>query len=307
MHRTIAVLIAFAINSPLLAWNKAGHMVSGAIAYAVLKQENPEALAKVVQLLKAHPQFAEHWSKRLDDAPDGDRDLMLFMLAARWPDDIRDKAEYHHSRWHYINMPFKPDGQPDAIVPLPPDADNIVRAFEQNLAIVASATASDDEKATSLCWVFHLVGDGHQPLHSVSLYTTDFPRGDRGGNSLNIRVKDTSASVINLHKFWDDLIIGSENPRGARNKAIELRLRKEFTRDLLTELQEKKFENWVKLESFKLAKEIAYRNGKVAGSTNPASPLVLPEGYIAEAKAVAERRIALAGYRLSDLLIQTLK
>ncbi len=76
---------------------------------------------------------------------------------------------------------------------------------------------------------------------------------------------------------------------------------------MLTELQEKKFENWAKLESFKLAKEIAYRNGQVAGSTNPANPLVLPEGYIAEAKAVAERRIVLAGYRLSDLLVQTLK
>ena len=68
MYRTIAVLIALTIQSPLFAWNKAGHMVSGAIAYAVLKQDNQEVLANALQLLKAHPQFAEHWSKRLDDA-----------------------------------------------------------------------------------------------------------------------------------------------------------------------------------------------------------------------------------------------
>jgi S1/P1 Nuclease len=307
MRHLIAVVVAFSIANTASAWNKAGHMVSGAIAYAALKQDNSEVHAKVVQLLKAHPQFADHWSKRLEDAPDGDRDLMLFMLAARWPDDIRDNADYHHSRWHYINMPFKPDGQPDSVVTLPPDPDNIVRAFEQNLAIVASATASDDQKATSLCWIFHLIGDGHQPLHSVSLYTTDFPRGDRGGNSINIRVKSTSASVINLHKFWDDLIIGSENTRAVRNKATELRLRQEFAREQLTELQEKSFENWVKRESFKLAKEVVYRNGLIAGGPDPSQPLVLPEDYIPQAKAVGERRIVLAGYRLSEVLTQALK
>src|SRR5262245_9215564 len=135
MRHIIAALVALCFATVAFAWNKHGHMVSGAIANAVLKQECPEVHAKVVQLLKAHPQFADHWSKRLEDSPDGDRDLMLFMLAARWPDDIRDNADYHHSRWHYINMPYKPDGQPDSVVPLPPDPDNIVRAFEQNLAI----------------------------------------------------------------------------------------------------------------------------------------------------------------------------
>jgi hypothetical protein len=232
---------------------------------------------------------------------------MLFMLAARWPDDIRDDSTYHHSRWHYINVPIKPPGQPDWVRPPPPDADNILRAFEINRGIVADSSASDEQKAVALCWVFHLVGDGHQPLHAVSLFTTEFPSGDRGGNSFRIRVRPTSSSVINLHKFWDDLIIGSADPRGTRNRATELRLRPEFARHRLTELKEKRFEAWVTQESVQLAKNVVYRNGQLAGGNDLANAPTLPEDYIAQAKNVGERRIVLAGYRLADILIQAVK
>ena len=113
--------------------------------------------------------------------------------------------------------------------------------------------------------------------------------------------------MINLHKFWDDLVIGSENARSVRNRATELWLRKEFARDQLTELQDKKFEDWIKLESFKLAKEVAYRNGQFTGSPDASMAPALPDDYIPQAKAVGERRIVLAGYRIADVLVQALK
>jgi len=43
------------------------------------------------------------------------------------------------------------------------------------------------------------------------------------------------------------------------------------------------------------------------GNPDPTQAPVLPEGYTHQAKAVAERRIVLAGYRLADLLKQTMK
>jgi hypothetical protein len=116
-----------------------------------------------------------------------------------------------------------------------------------------------------------------------------------------IRAKP-GASVINLHKFWDDLIIGSENARGVRNRAVELRLRKDFARECLAELGDKRFENWVKLESFKVAKDVAYRNGQMTGSPDASKAPVLPDDYIPQAKVAAERRMVLAGYRLAELL-----
>jgi hypothetical protein len=48
---------------------------------------------------------------RLHDVPVADHGLVLFMQAARWADDIRtrDKAQ-NRPPWHYINLPFKPEG-----------------------------------------------------------------------------------------------------------------------------------------------------------------------------------------------------
>jgi hypothetical protein len=65
--------------------------------------------------LEKHPWYANQWQARLQDVPVVERDLVLFMQASRWADDIRtqDKAQSRPS-WHYINLPFKPEGQPQA-------------------------------------------------------------------------------------------------------------------------------------------------------------------------------------------------
>jgi hypothetical protein len=48
---------------------------------------------------------------------------------------------------------------------------------------------SDRERKTiSLAWLFHLVGDIHQPPHTTQLFTVEYPKGDRGGNEICVRV-----------------------------------------------------------------------------------------------------------------------
>jgi hypothetical protein len=61
----VGVLLVLVAVSSALAWNKAGHMVSGAIAYADLQQANPQTLARVIALLKTHPHFETKWAPRL--------------------------------------------------------------------------------------------------------------------------------------------------------------------------------------------------------------------------------------------------
>jgi hypothetical protein len=39
------------------------------------------------------------------------------------------------------------------------------------------------KRAIALCWVLHLVGDIHQPLHAAALFSKDSLKGDRGGNA----------------------------------------------------------------------------------------------------------------------------
>jgi S1/P1 Nuclease len=92
--------------------------------------------------------------------------MVLFMQAARWPDDIRMRdKQYHRALWHYINWPFKPDGQPGSVQIRDPEAVNILTAMAENESVVK--TANDAErKAFALAWLFHLVGDIH-PLHAA--------------------------------------------------------------------------------------------------------------------------------------------
>jgi len=227
------------------------------------------------------------------------------MLAARWSDDIRGDAAFHHSAWHYINLPYKPDGQPASVQTVDPPPENILRAYRTNLNILRS-TAPVSTKAVALCWIFHLIGDVHQPLHTVALFTTQFPppEGDRGGTRFSIRARE-GASTISLHTFWDDLILGSERFQSVRNTATALRVQPDHARAQLTELTETQCEEWAKQESFSLAKDQAYRNGQLRGSRDQQNGEVFPADYIATVKPLAERRIVLAGYRLADVLTQT--
>ena len=122
----LVALLALLVFSPLVgnasAWNIPGHMLSGIIAYQVLQQENPPTIEKVKAVLEKHPWYANQWQARLQDVPVADHDLVLFMQAARWADDIRsqDKAQ-NRPRWHYINLPFKPEGQPATVQVREPD------------------------------------------------------------------------------------------------------------------------------------------------------------------------------------------
>jgi len=166
------VLITLAVLPlPALAWNIPGHTISGIIAYQVLSQENPRTIEKVKVALEKHPWY--QWHARLQDVPVADRDMVLFMQAARWADDIRnqDKAQ-NRSSWHYINLPFKPDGQPADVQVREPEPVNILTAMAENESVVKNAI-DGVRKAIALAWLFHLVGDIHQPYtrRSYSLFS----------------------------------------------------------------------------------------------------------------------------------------
>ena len=140
-----AILIFTA--APALAYNKATHMISGAIAYHALRAESPQTPQKIVALLKQHPDQGKF---KLDAVADADRDVLLFMLASRWPDDIRGNRTYDHPAWHYVNFPFKLVGQPDAVHTKPPAAENILAALDQQ-ANVARGSGPAADKAVAVC------------------------------------------------------------------------------------------------------------------------------------------------------------
>ena len=91
------VLLAVALLPlPASAWNIPSHILSAIIAYQVLRQENPPTIEKVKAVLEKHPWYANQWQARLQDVSIADRDRVLFMQVARWPDDIRMRDRQHH-------------------------------------------------------------------------------------------------------------------------------------------------------------------------------------------------------------------
>jgi S1/P1 Nuclease len=157
-------------------------MLSGIIAHQILQQENPATIRTVRAVLEKHPWYANRWQARVQDVPPGDRGLVLFMQAARWPDELRVTDRQHHrGAWHYINWQFKPDGQPASVQIKEPEPVNILTAMAENESVVRNET-DPERKAIALSWLFHLVGDIHQPLHTAQLFTVEYPKGDRGGN-----------------------------------------------------------------------------------------------------------------------------
>ena len=54
-----------------------------------MQRENPSIITTVRSVLEKNPWYETRWKSQLNKLPEDERDEMLFMLAARWADDIR--------------------------------------------------------------------------------------------------------------------------------------------------------------------------------------------------------------------------
>ncbi len=91
-------------------------------------------------------------------------------------------------------------------------------ALEEASEALQKPNSTDAEKAVALCWVFHLVGDVHQPLHAVSVFSALYPEGDRGGTRFYVRVGPGSATV-SLHYLWDNALGQEQGVRAVWNRS----------------------------------------------------------------------------------------
>ncbi|HEY1707460.1 MAG TPA: S1/P1 nuclease [Rhizomicrobium sp.] len=294
----IALVIAASLCQPAFGWTRPGHMVTAAIAYDDLIRTDPNVIARVVTLIASHPDkgsFEVAVGRTTGDA----RARRIFLQMARWPDDIRGGV-FDHPTWHYAFRPVSdPRDPPPAAPPDRIDGDAI-EAFALNVREAGNENAPAAARAVALCWVFHLVGDIHQPLHNAQLFSKRFPTGDHGGGLQFVKDPETG-NPISLHWLWDDSVNRSDDPEVVLAKARELEAR--LPRASLTELKtdDGGFAHWARDESFPLAQTLAYRADEASGTT--AETVVAQKaGYLGDMKSATDRRVALAGYRLADVL-----
>lgn len=320
----------FLTQPVVLAWTSPGHIIVALIAY---DQMAPAMRTKAVEMLRAHPRFNDHFEsvmpREVSRGDNREKDEWIFAHAATWPDQVRDArggvnrqdvSQYNRSFWHFVNEPvFLNDAerrqlQGEIRVNVsrdpPQDSDdynmNIIQALKNSAHIVRDTSAPKEKRAVHLCWVLHLTGDAHQPLHSVALFTTHrFRRNDHGGNYLEIQ------HGWDLHGFWDEQISNDEAFETLRISATDL------DHDVKLQAAGKQAAGtldpgkWID-ESVVLAKQYAYTKEvlkKVADREGHShlGPLELPASYKSDAEDVAERRAMEAGYRLAKAIEQMLQ
>jgi hypothetical protein len=149
----------------------------------------------------------------------------------------------------------------------------------------------------ALSWIFHQAADIHQPLHAVARFSKALPAGDRGGNEVKLPDPQGRAEFrYNLHAYWDNALGRDEDPAAVERLADSLMA--EYPRaSLADEVAKSSITEWAE-------ESVAASVKTVYGSLDPniTDLPALPAGYETDARKVARRRAALAGYRLSDEL-----
>ncbi|HXJ23957.1 MAG TPA: S1/P1 nuclease [Polyangia bacterium] len=304
-------LMAVLVARTARAWDDFGHMVVAAAAY---KRLNATTKQNVARLLKLNPRYT-NW---IVGARKGDEDRMAFMRAATWADAIKNDPLYQddaqslpaagqnigyadtlrHAYWHYINQPFSPDHTALA----PAAAPNVATQIAVLRAALAAKSTSDDVKSYDLVWLLHLVGDVHQPLHTVARFDAADRAGDRGGNAVSV-TGNTQPPICDdprycpfgpprdLHAFYDTILgsgyaVGPPEEEAARLPAPDAKLA--AVRDEAV---------WLK-EGLDLSVGSVYVPPVGIGD----GPFTITPQYQKAAGTLGKQRMALAAARLANLL-----
>ncbi len=155
------------------AWGLTGHRVVGEIAQRHMSKSALKKLGKIM----------------------GKESLAV---AANWPDEMRSSGKWDHAAvWHYVSIS---DGGNYYLNKESEQEIDIVKAIENQMAILKNKNSTSQEKKVAVRWLTHLIGDIHQPLHVGRA-------ADKGGNDIKI---NWFGKETNLHKIWDSDIIDSQ-------------------------------------------------------------------------------------------------
>lgn len=108
-----------------------------------------------------------------------------FVEASVWPDDIKGYGATLFDNYHFLDRIYDPEG----LMPIMSE----VAKYNNSLNTIHWCTgvlkknrdAVSFERAIMARFLLHIVGDIHQPLHSVQMFnsTKALINGDQGGNT----------------------------------------------------------------------------------------------------------------------------
>ena len=227
-----------------------------------------------------------------------------WQASACWADDLK-ASETLENVLHFIDLPVIHGDVPN--VPNPINGTfTLPYALSCLTKTLSSSVATDLDKARAVRFVGHFVGDGHQPLHDASLFSTDFPapEGDVGGNLFKIQSLTLGGSTFTqLHALWDsgvglwagDLTRPLNATGFAYLSSTADSLQAAYPRSSFApQLAVTDFWSWSE-ESNALAASFVY-----TAPSKDEGPI--SQAYITAGQAMASSQVALAGYRLAQVL-----
>ncbi len=289
-------------------WDDVGHKTT---AYIAWQRMSPTAREAVIKILRSAPEDSDisAYYMQSGSQPDETSKLEYFMLMATWADIVRERAlenrykKYHKSNWHYDDTFWKQVGNKPEILTGFEEGGVAVKKIIEFDKVLRGSAESDKDKALAIAWIEHLVGDIHQPLHTSARVTDLEPKGDQGGNLFLLTPQGTPREKQqNLHWFWDS-IIGRNIPIKADTRGQEYItsvartvMKKYPYSSLAPAVKLGEYEEWRK-ESFALNPTEVFSPDLIRFQTPS-------EKYKKKAFRIAERQLALAGYRLGETLNQ---
>lgn len=207
------LIVAFPVN--LFAWGPDGHKIVARIA-----EKHLTAKARTAILSQ----------KLLEELPDGsancDSESIAEELAcvANWADTVRDNVFVRTTKWHFVNISLAdktykpeqdcPDNNEKGICGIKALA-ALIDFLESNQGSFSVGTFTPDaakfDRRIAMRFLVHIVGDLHQPLHTVK---------EGGGRNTPLVTfikfspclqmkngKCVKGGQPSLHKVWDSKII----------------------------------------------------------------------------------------------------
>ena len=307
MQRTLilAVFLAFlSVNTQ--AWDDVGHKIS---AYIAWQRMTPTTRENVVRILRSAPEdsMLGAYYQNYGATPEAQRKKEFFMFTATWADVVRDRVfenrykKYHKSNWHYDDTFWRQTGNgAEPLSGFEEGGQAVPRLVEFDKTIRDSG-ASDKEKAIAIAWIMHLIGDLHQPLHTSARVTDLEPKGDQGGNLFHLTPQGTPRErQTNLHWFWDSIVVRHAPPKQgefAERDYIEPAAQRMMKRHPFASLQ-----SGLKIGDFRALQQESFAyNPTVVFSSDLVRYQMPSPRYRRNAFDLAERQLALAGYRMGEL------
>jgi hypothetical protein len=164
---SLSILLILTCYTSVFAWGHKGHSLVAEVAFKYLDAKTKQ---NVLSYLNG----------------------MSIEEASNWMDEMRSDSKYDYMKpYHYVNIR---KGFPIKEV----EGDNIINALNQTLSELNNIKSmSNDDIKLRLFYLFHLIGDLHQPLHVGY-------GEDKGGNTVQVSFFGRGS---NLHKMWDSEII----------------------------------------------------------------------------------------------------